>query len=123
VSRTKITWADVEHAIGRESQQRDLNLGWQAQHDLAGELLALHPNLTADHARRLVAAAVNGCPLVLTWANLGSDHQTTTTVNLTYLTVWGGPSSDRLRAAYWGFHHDVYLSRVTAVELPAVSYQ
>lgn len=118
MSRTVTTWDDVNHSIGAESGTP--RLGWEAQHDLANQLADAVPNLTRKQCGTLVAAAVSGLPVVLTWEH-SSIGPTTTTVIVTYLTHWGGPSSDRLRAAYWGFHHDVHLARVTAVELPVQS--
>lgn len=111
------TWENQGHQVVA-GQLRS----WTESHDLAVQLWKSPDNtLTWPQARALVSAASNGLPLILTWETPFGDNEVevhTTAVVVDRLSVWPG-RSDRVRVKYWGFAHDVYLSRVTDVLVPS----
>lgn len=112
---TSTTWA----SIGNQLNQQQARLHWDARSDLEHEA-AEASRFTVEQWRHLVYAAINGLPVQLTWqTRMGEKYEITTTyVIVTDLLFRGNASVDRMRIAYCGFGHDVYLSQVVDVAIP-----
>jgi len=116
---TTVTWDSIGNEI-----KPGIGLHWDAQVDLAYQLVDLVPHLDIAQLRLLVELTCAGLPMVLTWdirMSFGRIETGTTTVLVEWFSAPtpGKPHlPGRLRLRYCGMGrgHEVILPRVVAVQ-------
>ncbi|QIG58263.1 hypothetical protein SEA_SKOG_111 [Gordonia phage Skog] len=106
------------------------SVGWEIEARWAQELADRSDKLDAKAYATLISAVRAGLPVVLaTLATFeGRQFREIRTAIVDDLIVRGGTdriiaSADRLRVREWGFSHDVHLSQILSVSVPATSFE
>lgn len=122
---TDVTWSSVGNMLSART-----GLAWDRAADLGSLLSDRVRLLDDDQCRNLVSAALSGTPVVLTWERRGVVEDSIDVTRATVLVRHLSPPAldnegnvqrslpGRISISYTGFSHDVYLNRVTNVEMP-----
>lgn len=120
---TDVTWSEVGNRITPQ-----IAIGWEKESDLAYLAVGRDARLSQHQIMTLISAVRSRLPVVMTWDTPWQvDHvaRTTRTVVVTRFSPPAVPATPslpgRMRIAYWGFEHDVFLSAVVHVETPPVT--